>query len=409
MPLEDLTQRVNVPTLPVDPNDPGRFSQLTEIVKDAFQQELTTFLNLKSQYFQSRKMEIPTIQKYELGFQPGDTAVETFTRVLLQHPDILEKLPLIAITSASAQHLALGIGTQIVGSTQMPARVKGTVPNGPYALVDGDKIAFSTTPNGKTPVTSTVLFKSQFFQSIGAAQISEIIALANVQLLYVTAKSTSYSTPGAPVLRFDAMGVLAKLYPNSITVLGPPYSTTNALNVLGFTPGQTSNSKSLGPANRYQIAANMTIGIDLGTESENERRELTDLINYFFVLEMDKRRKTFLGRSIFDDEFVQIAPPPGLPPSAGLQENYQITLLDRHSWSGEAELPRQAGSGEQQDLIYINRLNVPVTAIDYVDRFLQAALGNQPPYLDQATITQSVNGNPLPIGDHTGFGETSNT
>jgi hypothetical protein len=402
MPLEDLTQRINVPTIPLDPNDPARFSQLTETAKDAFQEELTTFFNLQGTYFQNRKLEIPTIQKFELGFNPGASATETVARILLQHPDILEKLPLVAITTAAAQNLNLSIGTQYVDATQLPARVKSTVTTGgPFSLVDGDRIAFQTTPNGK-PQISTVLFKSQLFQDITNAQLIEVIAAANVQMLYATAKSTSYSTP-TPLLRFDAIGVLAKTYPNSITVLGPPYSTVNALTVLGFTPGQTSNSASLGPSNRYQIAANMTIGIDLGTESENERRELTDLVNYFFTLEVDKRRKTFLGRSIFDDEFQQI-PYPGLPPPAGLQENYQITLLDKHSWSGEAELPRQSGSGEQQDLIYINRLNVPITIIDYVDRLLQAPYG----YGDQNKYTQATqDSDGLPAGDHAGFGETS--
>jgi hypothetical protein len=404
MPLEDLHQRVNVPTIPVDPNDPARFSQLTETAKDAFQEELTTFFNLKSQYFSSRQAEIPTIAKYELGFQPGDSPIETFARILLQHPDILEKLPLVAITTASAQNLALSIGTQYVGATQLPARIKSSVTTGgPFALQAGDKIAFATTPDGKNQRMSTVLCIPSMFQDISHATMAEVIAVANVQLLFVTAKSTSYSTPKAPRLRFDALGPLAKLYPNSITVLPPPYSTQNALTVLGFVPGQTSNSKDLGPSNRYQIAANMTVGFDIGCESENERREMVDLVNNFFTMYADLRRKTFLGRSIFDDEFCQIQPPPGLPPCAGLQENYQITLLDRHSWSGEAELPRQSSSGEQQDMIYINRLSVPITIIDYVDRLLL------PPYryLDQDTLKHAVNDEGLPAGDHAGFGETS--
>src|SRR5579872_6838366 len=138
MPNEDLTQRVNIPTIPLDPNDPGRFSQITEIAKDAFQEELTTFFNYKGPYFQSRSMEIPTVQKYELGASPQDNAIETFGKIILQHPDVLEKLPLVAITTATGNNRQLGIGTQYVDATQLPARVKGSVTTGgPYALVDG--------------------------------------------------------------------------------------------------------------------------------------------------------------------------------------------------------------------------------------------------------------------------------
>jgi hypothetical protein len=393
MPLENLPQRTNVPTLPVDPNDPARFSQLVEATKDAFQVEIQTFFNYKGPLFASRKREIPTIQKYEFGFQPSDRPVETFARILLQHPDVLEKMPLVAITSASGNTKSLGIGTQYVDAVQLPARIKSTVTTGgPFALAPGDKIGFRTTPDGKNPVISSVTFLPQFFQDITHATMQEIIACAAVQLLYVTAKQTSYSTP-TPLLRFDAVGILAKTYPNSITVLGAPYSTPNALTALGFQVGQTNNSASFGPSNRYYIAADLTVGLDIGTEDENERREIMDLLHYFLVLEMDKRRKTFLGRSIFDDEFQQ---------APGQYENYQITLLDKHTFAGEAEIARQPGSGEQQDLIYVNRMSVPVTVIDYVDRNLQ------PPWGYPTKLTHATDDSGLPAGDHAGFGETSN-
>jgi hypothetical protein len=140
-------------------------------------------------------------------------------------------------------------------------------------------------------------------------------------------------------------------------------------------------------------AQDLTVGIDLGTESENERRELTDLVMYFLTMEMDKRRNQLLGRSIFDDEFVQNSQPG--PWSQNQSENYQIVLLNRHALAGEAEIPRQGGSGEQQDLIYINRITIPVTAMDYVDRQLQSPYG----YLDQATIKHATP-TQLPAGDH---------
>src|SRR5260221_2562579 len=114
MPNEDLLQRVNLPTLPLDPKDPARFSQLTDTVKDTLQVELSRFFDYHQSQFASRKAEVPTIEKYTLGFAPTDKPVETFTRILLQHPDVLEKLPLVAITSALGTNLKLGFGTQLV-------------------------------------------------------------------------------------------------------------------------------------------------------------------------------------------------------------------------------------------------------------------------------------------------------
>lgn len=355
MAIEDLYARRNIPTLPLDANDPPRFSQLTEVVKDCFQRELTQFFDYRRPDFQYLKAEIPTIEKYNLGFGNGESCIETVTQVLMQHPDVLERLPLIAITTASGSNLKLSFTGQFVSAVQKPARVKASRV-GPYALQPNDRIAFRTQPNGGPSVVSTVLFVPEMFSDLSHATVDEVIAAAAVQLLYITAKKTLFGEPiGA--LRFDALGPLSpRVHPNQIEVLAPPYSTQNALDELGFMPGVVDSTETKNPSNRYQTALNLSVGIDIGTESENERRELTDLILHFFSVEMDKRDFTFYGRSVFDDEFPD--------------EWFQIVLKDQHNLSGEAEIPRQGGSGEQRDMIYINRIQVPITVIDYVDREL---------------------------------------
>lgn len=400
MPVEDLLARQNYATLPVDPNDPPRFSQLSEIVKDAFQVNLTNFFNLHLSQYSEVQSEIPTIAKFALGYTPQESPAESFARILLQHPDILEKLPLVAITAASGNVKKLSYSPQLVGATQMPARVKGTNP-GPYAFQAGDKIAFATTPNGsKTPVISYVGFVPGMFQNFSAATLTEVVAAAKVQLLYVTCKTTVYSTP-QPLPRFDAYGVLSKVYPNQITVLPPPYSTANALAQLGFTAGQTDTTANHPVSNRYHLSGDYTVALDIGCEDENQRREMTDLVDYYFSLDQDKRQFTLYGRSIFDDEFLV----PG-PNGVGIAENYQIVFLDRHSLAGEAELPRNGG--DPQDLIYINRVSIPVTVIDYVDRQFQAPYG----YLDPTKINPAASTQDMPLGDfaliHTNPSETSN-
>lgn len=388
MPIENLYARRNVPTLPLDANDPFRFSQLVETVKDAFQRELMDYFDYRRSDFQNLRNEIPTIEKYNLGFSASDSPIETVTRVLLQHPDILERLPLIAVTTASGSNLKLGFGGQYVAAVQPPARVKGTRP-GPFAFVPNDKIAFRTTPDGGAPTISTLLFVPSLFQDMNAATMDEVLAAASVQLLYVSTQVTRYSTP-VGVLRVNAYGPLTRApHPNTIEVLGPPYSTQNALDQLGFVAGMKDSTQDRNPSNRYQLSTNLTVGIDIGAESENERRELTDLLMYFFSLEMDKRDFTFVGRSVFDDEFPN--------------EWFQIILKDQHSLAGEAEIPRQGGSGEQRDLIYVNRIQIPVTIIDYVDReiVMRPRRGDD---LDLRKATE----NELPMGDHKGqTGETS--
>jgi hypothetical protein len=393
MPIDDLNVRQNFPTLPLDPKDPARFSQLTEVAKDAFQVELQRFFDFNSKYFTLRKGETPTIEKYNLGFKPTDEPIETFTKIIRQHPDVLEHLPLVAITTAGGSNLKLGFGSQFVAATQMPARLKGAN-TGPFALVDGDKIAFQTKPDGKNPVITTILFKSQLFSNIATATIEEVVAVIAVQALYVTPRKTQYVEP-IGVLRVDAIGYLAQAYPNEITVLGAPYSTTNALQQLGFVAGVTDFCTNRPPANRYQQAANLTVGIDLGAESENERTELSDLVNNWLSLVMDERDYTMYGRTVFEDDFRL---------DDGGSENYQIIMLDRHSISGDSELPRQPGSGEAKDLIYVNRITVPITIIDYVDR----SVVTPPRTLDQASIKNSpTDSDGLPAGDYINSGETS--
>ena len=395
MPIDDLSVRRNIPTLPLDPKDPPRFSQLTEVVKDAFQIELSRFFDYNQQYFYLRKAETPTIEKYNLGFSANDTAIETFTKVIRQHPDVLEKLPLIAITTAAGSNQKLGFNTQFVSAVQMPARLKGSN-TGPFALVDGDKIAFRTKPDGRNYAITTILFKSQLFSNIAAATLDEVIAAIAVQSLYITPKKTVYVSP-VGVLRVDAIGPLAGAYPNEITVLGAPYSTTNALTQLGFVANATDLSTARPPSNRYQQAANLTVGFDLGAESENERTELSDLMNNWLSLVMDERDYTMYGRTVFEDDFRL---------DDGGSENYQIIMLDRHSISGDSEIPKQAGSGEAKDLINVNRITVPITIIDYVDR----QVVTPPRYLDQATIKNSpTDADGLPAGDYIDSGETSKT
>jgi hypothetical protein len=397
MPLEDLRARAFQPTLPLNPDDPFRFAQVVETAKDAFQVELTRYLNDRTAAFARRKLEVPTIEKFAVA--SGDQSpAETVTRILLQHPDVLQKLPLIAITSATGRRRTLGIGSQITASVQPPARVKGTR-TGPYALVPGDRLVLRTWPKGLTrpPVLSTILFTPQMFVDLGQATLAEVVAAAQAQILYVTPQATRYSDP-VGVLRLNAFGPLApRLYPNKIEVVGPvvpagspPGSTQNALDQLGLVAGQSDDAQAHDPANRYHLAYDLTINLDIGTQDANVRLELTDLLLYFFSLVMDERKNQFLGRSWFDDEVPD--------------EWFQVILLKQEALAGEAELPMPGGGGERRDLLYVNRITVPVLAIDSVDR----TLSTLPRRGDDLELRRSrVDSDGLPAGDHAGRNDTS--
>jgi len=393
---ENLQQKVNIATQPLDPADPARFSQLVETAKGCIQRELQNYFDATFGSKVNLKTEVPTIEKYSLGNEGPNSPIETFTRVITQHPDILEKMPLVAITGSSGQFLKLGLGTQFVDTTQRPARVKGTK-KGPFTFVNGDKIAFRTKPSLNGPsVITTVVFTQKMLPNIGATTIQEVVAVTKAQALYVTPQITTYSDP-VGVIRFLAVGPLApNIYPNEIEVLPPPFSTQNAIDQLGLTVSVTDVCGDRPPGNRYQLSMNLTINLDIGTESENERMELTDLLLGFFSLTMEDRDFTFYGRTVFDDEFVQDA--------FGRQENYQVILKDQHSLTGEAEVPRQPGSGEQVDLIYINRISIPITIIDYVDRYV-TALPNRGDQLNLLNSRSDADG--LPAGDFAKSGVTS--
>jgi hypothetical protein len=85
---------------------------------------------------------------------------------------------------------------------------------------------------------------------------------------------------------------------------------------------------------------------------------------------MDERDYTLLGRSIFD---------PSIP-----NETYQVIIKPDPSMAGEQEVPRP---GDERDKIYVNRLNIPVTTIQYLDKaVIVPGTINTPLYLDADNI-----------------------
>lgn len=376
MPAANL-QRGFSATLPLDPGDPFRFGQLHETAKDCLQVEIKQFFDLLATRFPGRKEIVPTIEKFSAGTGPSNT--ESVVNVFLQRMDRLSKLPVIIITSATGGQNQLTLGSQFVDSVRAPARV--IAPNlGPYALVDGDKLTFKTSPKKGADATSSLVFRAGLVANIGAVTAAEVQAIADATMLYVGVEQRRFSDVVGQ-FRFIAGGKVGRVYPNFIEVLPPPHSTLNALNAFGFNVNELpkDDNSTRTALNRYQMAKNLTLNLDIGAEDENQRREITDLVDYFLQLDMDERGKVFYGRSVFDIDF------PG--------ENFQCILLDKANITAEVEVPMTPSSGEQKDMIYACRMSIPITIIDYIDREVGAEHNNPNPI-------RVRNEDPLSPADH---------
>jgi hypothetical protein len=134
-------------TVPDDLNDPPRFSQMIETVKDAFQREIERFLETTG-FTNERREELPTVRKYAVGFGPGTDPYETLAQITEEFPDILEALPHVAITAISGQHKRMTIGRPIIAQVQEPPRIEAVAE--PYALAD-------STPEVWTVVVDTLV------------------------------------------------------------------------------------------------------------------------------------------------------------------------------------------------------------------------------------------------------------
>lgn len=387
MPTANLDRRFQ-PTLPLDTDDPFRFGQLIETSKDCFQRELFLFFQMLVERYPERKSIVPTIEKYGRTGLEGETTIESALAVLLQRPDILEKLPLIIITAATGNQFPLGFGSQYVDSILPPARVSIPLP-GPFVLPEGGKLAFRTFPRGfKGPSTvSEIIFSAKQGLHLNNVTSAQLLAQVQVQAQRVKGDIRLHTEPLGALRFYPNPGA-----PNSIEILGAPYSTPAVLTALGFTdPLPKNDSRAYGPLLRYQMAKNLTINIDIGAEDENQRREIGDLVDYFLQLDMDDRGKTFFGRSVFDIEF----PDP---------ENFQVILLEKAAISGEVEVPRTPGSGEAKDLIYALRMSIPITIIDYNDREIVGTARRGDELLLHRSRHNDIE---LPAGDHKEQGDTS--
>lgn len=369
MPIQDnpnLNQQTA--TQPLNVKQPARFGGISELAKDTFVTELTYFLNTK--YTGLRSGELPRVDKYSVAVDVTQDPLETAVSLIRTYPDVAEDLPLIAVLATTGQNKRLSISDHFTSLTVPAAQVVSTLGPGPFVLADGMTLQITSQPDGvqtypdgtSAIVTSNFTFPSFMFADITNATLAEVVRCINFQALYAHAL-IQVSGPTSN-LAVRAGGPQGTSFPNQITIVNG-----TAVIPLGFTNGQNNANFGVGKQayDRHHICADLTVAIEVVAESENVRTELSDLLYDFLTFVMADRKYQFYGRSSFD--------------SSILDETYQIIIKDNEiSFSGEQEIPR---SNDPKDKLYINRVTVPIIAIQYTDRIITNSAGS--------TVTPLIN------------------
>jgi len=377
--IEDLASRYPTTTAPLDNTDKPRFGQLSETAKDSFQVELTNFLTYSISEGTTIFREIPNIEKFMIYSDASAPSLETTVRLIQSYGDTPDRFPMIAITSASVKQRNLGLGSNFVDHVQYPPSVEGSE-SGPFVITEDESFEVTTWPLGyagdddEYVSTTTLEMTSHFISDFSAVTVEEVVSAINKQALVLKAYVTSTGKLG-----LQTGGVAAKATPNYIEISD---GDTNLLAALGFTIGdsQSYTDTDNPPKNRYYVAADMVVNIDVVSDDLNTRQELADLVFDFFTYKMEARRFQFLGRSYQNK-------------TQDPEEWFHIILQNEFNWSAEYVKPRQGG--EQYDQIYAVRGSVPITITDYIDKRMTAV----PVFLDEATIEPS---DTMPSGDHGG-------
>ena len=358
-----------------DLEDPFRPMQLVETAKDSIVLELQRYFSSAETQGQLRG-EIPTIEKYQIAaLDKGEDPYIQQVNILRQLPDIEQKLPLMAITVATGRTRNLGLGTQYVGVVQDLPRLE--TKSGPWSTPPNSQIAFNTKA-GRTTIT----FTSTHIQDFSDIKPFEVVKAINSQTDRLLASETPdhririlLKKPDlefievAEVVPVDYTGTVGQpTTPNApIVIDGAPYagSTTivDGTEAFGLTVGSRDDiyNPERPPKHRYQASKDLVVNIDIGTDDDNQRTELTDLLSYFFELRLEERDFHFSGNT-----------------EKG--QNFQIVLKNELTLGGESEISRPEGDGF--DKIYVNRLSIPITIIDYIDR--------PGPRISQITMTGGI-------------------
>ncbi len=360
--IKDNLNKGPLPTVPNDTDDPPRFGQIIETTKDAFVIELRKFFN-RANISNSLLEELPTIRKYDISTKSREGSLETAIKLTRKYPDVNENLPQIAVLGSTGRNFPMAIGTKFVASVHpKPSVTSGNTE--PFTLAVDQILIFRTITPQKEERTTTIIFRESRFANIAQATAQEIVNEINFQSLFARARVGSN---GEVIIGYG--GVLTQSVTGDI-VIGNGTDTGTAATALGFTLNQQTLFTSVLPFNRYHHSAYIDVALEVLAEDENIRTEITDLLWTFFTFTLDDQDFSFHGRSSFNDTISN--------------ETYQVIIKPDPSIAGEQEIPRP---NDEVDKVYVNRINIPVTTIQYIDKAVVAVGSSSPLYLDASNAT----------------------
>jgi hypothetical protein len=386
---EDLRKRVDIPTIPDQPqNLPSRRGRVTEVVKEMFVWELRHYLD--SVNSPDDLLPVPTIMKFASDLpnplQEFDP-LETVLRIVRAYPDIMERLPYVGVIASVGKNIRLAAGGKYVGAVlSSPQLIAGTGPFPPpinppiYKPPNPDLTAFNDNEvpgvPGDWPAPTgpdTLGLQPDDWVEIttvvdGVIQVERFVF--NDTLVGISPQSPRII---ADAINFNALYchadvVLIDGVPTFIIEPGGPLGKQGSFFEIfrsDASPGFDANinlplTKLIAPSNAYPMknryinSLEMTIGLIIGTDGDTIRTEITDLIQNFFSFVMNTRQFTFWGRSFYGntpDEF------------------YQITIKDNQiNVIGEQEIQRPDDPIRK---IYVNRVDIPILVFQYIDRPIQ--------------------------------------
>lgn len=341
---EELFDKAFRGTSPTDVQDPPRFGQPAETAKDAIVLGLRAFFD--NDQVPGRLNENPTVEKYMTGYTAGLDPFATTVEIVQEHPDILERLPHLSVTVSGARNRRLTVGNLLVGQPQYAPRVEGTA-TGPFDLSTTTEytLHYRTQPLRRGVwVDSQVVLRSNRFDDWTAATVEDVVRVINEQALYVHAFVTPEGTIGIETAgpRVNVIEVRDTNDPALLTLLG-------------FSAGQTDNALNTArpPRNRYHQATEVTVNVDVLSVDINTRRELSDMVYSWATFWLERDNFELQGRTWSDED-------------VNTPEEWWHLILHQEVNMGQYQTTDRMNDGK--DKLHIQRITIPVTLIQYLDR-----------------------------------------
>lgn len=390
---------------PPDQNDPPKFSQMRETLKDIFVKSLQDFFQQEN-IDTGRIFEIPNITAFESSEDDPDRSAN----VIRRHYGKNEDLPQIVVLASSGESARLAFNNTFIGVVYPNPQV--TTAPGPFVFREISKLSLRTQPKKYHNWVNTEITIPS-----GTITSQELADLINEQSRLVTAEVSDGR------VNMIANGELQKIYPRVIEVI--PSEENCALSQLGllrrgtgelkgtrpnatlesigsfdefndhnkkliitdsknpnnnfetlienvnsneinfencaFVPNETVSwtiseredhlSRRIPPRHRYCHRRKMSVVIQVIAESEQTREELGDILLTYYDFIMQENFYTYSGREV-DGELDH-------------NERYEIVLSPKNSNSAEQEIER---SVDKKDKLFILQITLPVEMSFYVDR-----------------------------------------